>query len=81
MEKLNTKQVIEKIKAIEPNGIEVRLQMGILTLTKAIYYKKNMVYLFSIDEVFKFNIDRGMKKKYFLEKHSNWIWQIEQIIS
>ncbi|MCZ8229193.1 hypothetical protein [Flavobacterium sp.] len=81
MEKLNTKQVIEKIKVIEPNGIEVRLQMGILTSTKAIYYKKNMVYLFSIDEVFKFSIERGMKKKYFLEKHSNWIWQIEQIIS
>ena len=81
MEKLNTKQVIEKIKVIQPNGIEVRLQMGILTSTKAIYYKKNMVYLFSIDEVLKFNIERGMKKKYFLEKHSNWIWQFEQIIS
>ena len=55
--------------------------MGILSLTKAIYKRKDLIYIFLMEYDFSFEEDIGYTKTEFLEKYKDWYWKVEQTIS
>ena len=80
MEIVNSKILLEKIKQIAPDGYEVCTRIGVLTTTKAIYYHKQLVFIFLMEYDFEFSSENGITEIQFLEKYDNWNWKIENVI-
>lgn len=78
---VNTKQLIKKLKEIEPEGVEVSLRFGILTTTKVVYLRNKTVYLFLMEYDWEFNEEFGVSISDFKKTHAKWYWKIDQIIS
>ncbi|WP_298137963.1 hypothetical protein [Flavobacterium sp.] len=78
--KLSTNELIEKLKKNFPSGYEVSLRMGILTVTKDVFYKRKRFYLFSTDEFWNFSWDNGYTELEFKNNFENWIWFVDQTI-
>ena len=78
---LNTNQLIQKLKQIKPEGYEVSLKMGVLTLTKYVFFKRKRFYIFSFDQFWIFTSNNGYTELEFIGKYSNWIWHIDQTIN
>lgn len=80
MEIVTTKVLLEKIKQIAPDGFEVWTKMGVLTTTKAIYYHKQLVFIFLMEYEFEFDIENGITEIEFLKRYQDWHWKIEHTI-
>jgi hypothetical protein len=78
---LNTLELIQRIKEIAPQGYEVSLVMGCLSVTKDLFYKRKRFYLFSTDEFWNFSWDYGYTEMEFTNKFEKWIWHIDQTIN
>lgn len=78
---LNTNQLIQKLKEIAPFGYETSLKMGVLTLTKVVFYKRKRFYIFSSDQFWNFSWEEGYTEIEFRNKFGKWIWCIEQTIN
>ncbi|MES2796918.1 MAG: hypothetical protein V4683_13190 [Bacteroidota bacterium] len=81
MEIVNTRELIEKLILLDPNGLEVSTRMGFLTTTKAVYHKKGLFFIFNMEFDFSFKLENGIKEEDFTKKYEKWFWEIDQIIS
>ncbi len=78
---VSTPDIIEKVKAVSPNGIQVSNGIGRLNSTSAIYYKKKVIFIFRMEDNFKFKKDYGYTEDEFLEEYLKYNWLIEDTIS
>jgi len=78
---VTTEKLLEKLKEIEPEGLEISLRFGILSVTKAVYLRDKLVYLFPIEYDWVFNKETGVTISNFKKTHKKWYWRIDQIIS
>ncbi|HEK19771.1 hypothetical protein [Mucilaginibacter sp.] len=78
---ISTNQLIEELKRINPEGLQVSTKVGLLNSTKAVYFKDNKFYIFRIEDAFSFNKSNGYTEKELTEKYGNYIWRIEEVIS
>ena len=79
--KINTISLIEKLKTIIfPDGFELSVRHGILSSTKAIYLKDELIYLFNMEDEFDFNPKQfGYSEYEFLKEYGNYFWTIEEL--
>lgn len=77
---VNTEKLLEKLKDAEPEGLEISLRFGILSVTKAVYLRNKLVYLFPMEYDWSFNEENGVSISNFKKKYKKWFWQIDQII-
>ena len=79
--KLNTIDLLAKLDSVYPDGFQASVNYGILNLTKAIYKKVELIYLFSLNDEFNFDRNFGYTKNEFTSKYANYEWLIEMTIS
>jgi len=77
---VTTEVLVEKLKEVKPDGLEVSLSFGILATTKAVYFKRGRYFVFNMEYDFNFNWDSGYKEQTFLEKFKDYMWKIEMAI-
>lgn len=80
MEIIRTNQLVKKLEQIEPDGLEVSTRMGLLITTKAVYKRKDLIYIFLMEYDFCFDEGIGYTKTEFLKKYKNWYWKVEHTI-
>lgn len=78
---LSTTKLIQELEQISPNGFQVSVRTGVLNSTKAIYFHQSLIYLFNMEDDFKFKSQYGYKIDEFLEAYVNQYWEVECIIS
>jgi hypothetical protein len=77
----STKKLIEELERVSPSGFQVSLRMGLLNSTKAVYFHQSLIYLFNMEDDFKFRPQYGYNVDEFLKKFPNHDWELEDIIS
>ena len=77
---MNSQELLEKLKLITPEGVEVCNAMGLLSSSKAIYYRKKLVFVFRMEYNFSFKKENGLTEEEFLENYKKWNWRAEQVI-
>lgn len=81
MNKINTTQLLNELKKVAPDGFEISANMGLLSTTKAMYFKNELVFIFLMEYDFIFDPEIGLSPEEFKKEYKNWMWKIEQIIS
>lgn len=74
---VNTETLIQKIKDLEPKGVQVQIKTSLLSTTSAVYYHKNKIYRFLMQEDFNFSSENGFTEDDFLKAYKDWLWEIE----
>ncbi|MFC3811627.1 hypothetical protein [Lacihabitans lacunae] len=77
---LSTIELIIKLEEITPEGLEVLLHIGVLTTTKAVYLKNELIYIFHMEYDWDFKTNEGFSKKEMLEKYPKTRWKVKQVI-
>jgi hypothetical protein len=78
---LSTDKLIGELERISPSGFQVSVRIGVLSSTKVIYLHQSSIYLFNMEDDFKFKPKYGYSVNEFLEAHANQLWEVEETIS
>lgn len=78
---VSTKELIDRLIGIAPLGFEISRRSGMMNSTKAIYYRKELIFYFDMNDDFSFRKSNGVSVDIFVERHVNQLWLIEQTIS
>jgi hypothetical protein len=78
---ISTNQLIDELEYANPSGLQISHGIGIMNSTKAIYIRKSLIYLFSLEDAFLFNPANGYTKEEFTSEYIDSAWKIEEVIS
>jgi hypothetical protein len=76
-----TKELIHELKLIQPQGFEVSLKLGILQITKVVYFRKNKIFVYTNEFVFDFDDCDGLTLDEFSNQFESNKWEIEMAIN
>jgi hypothetical protein len=77
---MNTEQLIENLKNTEPNGLQVSIRKGYLNFTRALFHKKNKIFIFDFDENWNFKNENGNDIEDFSTSYNKTQWIIEDTL-
>lgn len=75
--RVSTEVLIEKLKKNKPEGFEVTVRFGIMTVTRALYLHKGLYYVFEMEDDFIFRENEGYSEELFLKEYLKYFWEIE----
>lgn len=78
---ISTEKIIQQLIQATPNGLEVTLQNGILSVTNQLYYHEELFYIFSNEIRIEFDPQFGLTEEEFIQNYPNTIWSIEMEVS
>jgi hypothetical protein len=73
-------ELIQRLEKVSPDGFQISYRHGILNSTKAIYIRKEKIYLFNMEDKFSFRPDSGYEKNEFIEIYNGCSWILEDVI-
>ncbi len=79
--KVSTEVLIAKLKEVQPEGFEVTVRFGIMTVTRAVYLHKDLYYVFDMEDDFIFRKNEGYSEAEFAQEYVKYFWEIEMTIS
>ncbi len=78
---ITTQELINELKLIQPQGFEVSLKLGILQITKMVYFRKNKIFVYTNEFNFEFDDCDGLTLEEFLKQFQGNKWEIEMAIN
>jgi hypothetical protein len=80
MEIVSTQELITKATQIAPQGYELSIRIGILNCSRAVFFRKNMMFHFDIQDDYIFKKSYGYTVQEFLEHFKEYRWIIEALV-
>ena len=81
MDLVRTDRLVEILLDRTSLGYQVSRRSGILNVTKCVFYRKRLIYLFDIAEDFVFTRANGYSAVKFRKEYDNSWWIIEMAIN
>jgi hypothetical protein len=75
-EKINSNELIELLKRVQPGGVETKLRNGILTSSQEIFYRKGEIYVFGNQLRDDLESQNALSIIDFEELYKNALWEI-----
>lgn len=78
---VRTDRLIEILLEVASPGYQISRRSGILNVTKCVFYRQRLIYLFDITEDFVFTRANGCSAAKFRKEYDNSWWMIEMAIN
>ena len=79
--KVSTEVLIARLKEVTPEGFEVSIRFGMSSVTRAVYLRKDLFYIFDMEDDFIFRKNEGYSEAEFAQEYVKYFWEIEMTIS
>lgn len=77
MKQFDTNDFLEKLLKVEPEGLEVAIEKGILKLSHEIFYRNKRIFIYTNQLRYNFEPDESLSISEFQDFYKDTIWVLE----